>query len=442
MEIVSRVRAIVLRPKEEWPVIDAEAASVGSLYAKFLIPLAALGAIARFVGMSVIGVSIPFAGRIRMPLANGLSSAAVGLVALLIGVYVWALIINALATTFGGRRDVTSALKLAVYSATPMLLASVLSVLPLMMLVQLVAAVYTLYVLYLGFPVLMKSPRERSGTYTAATVGSGIVLGMIFGGVMAAFGAGASGSGVFGLGASRAARDAAAEQAGQKIAAGMLGAAAGGTDESRKAATALIAGAVAAGQQAEAAERAAAPVAATAPAATPAEAQAAAVASAGAAAAMLGSLVSGGKAAVDVVPFQFLKGMLPASVGALQRTNATGERSNVAGIVASSAEGSYAGSNGANVTIKISDMGNASGVLALGRLAFASESESDLGFEKNVVLNGEKVHEKWVTAGSQSELNAFVGERFMMEIRGSGVDLATAEKAFSSIDVRKLPAAK
>ncbi len=434
MDIVSRARGIVLRPKAEWPVIDAERATLGTLYANYLIPLGLVGMIARFIGMSLIGVSVPFLGRIRLSIMSGLTSAIVGFVFLLVGMYVWAMIINALAPTFGGRKDMISALKLAVYSATPMLVAAVLSVLPLLGFVQLIAGIYALYVLYVGFPVLMKVAPDRAAGYTAATVVSGIVLGLIVGAVTSTLGLGVAG----GLGTSRVTSDATAEQAGQNIVAGMLGAAGGGTSESKNAAAALVAGAVAAGQAAERAERTGAATPTLTGNATTDDA-ATAAASAGAAAAMLGSMVSGGKPAVELVPFQTLKEALPGSVGPLQRTNASGEKSSVAGISGSSAEGEYSAGDG-RVTVKISDMGNAAGVMALGRMAFTVESESDRGFEKNVTLNGQKVHEKWTTSGQSSELAAFVGDRFMIEVHGSGVDVGTAEKAFASIDLGKLRA--
>ena len=434
MDITSRAQGILLRPKAEWPLIDAEPSNVGALYMGYLVPLALVGAVARFIGASVVGLSVPFVGRIRVPILSGLTSAILGLVFLLVGVYVWALIINALAPTFGGRKDMLSALKLAIYSATPALVAAVLGVLPSLMILQLLAAIYGLYVLYLGFPVLMKVAHERAVAYTAATVVSGIVVGIVFGALSAALGVGA-----VGLGASRVADDAAAAQAGQNIVAGVLGSAGGGTAESRNAAAALVAGAIAAGQQAAAAQRAgAAAVPATADA-QPVDAQTAA-ASGAAAVAALGTMMNGGKAAIALVPFQTLKTILPASAGSLPQTNASGESSNVAGVSSSTAEGTY-GTGGSTVTVKISDMGNTRGVLAMGQLAFAVESENDQGFEKNVTLNGQKVHEKWTTSGRGSELMAFIGNRFMVEVNGTGVDVATAERAFTAIDFGKLAGA-
>ena len=429
MEIVQRVKNILLQPKAEWPIIEAEPESTGSLYTRYLIPLAAIGSAARLIGMAAIGVSIPFVGRVRMPIMTSLTSALLGFVAMLVGVYVWALIINALAPTFGGQKNMLAALKLAIYSATPALVASFLSILPMLFLLQILAAIYGLYLLYIGFPVMMKVPRERAATYTAATVASGLVLGMIFAGVSAGLGLG-MGS------ASRMASEADARKAGEGILAGMLGAAGGNTKESKEAAAGLVAGMVAAGEAAERAGK-------NGTASGSVSGDSATVAQSGAAmAAALGAMASGGKEQVTLVDFRVLKELLPASAGSATRTDASGEQTTAGGVSGSSARGSYSIDGGGSGRVKITDMGNVRGVIALGKMALSVESESDRGYEKNVTLNGQRVHEKWNASGKVAGLTAFVGDRFMIEVETSGADIGVAERLFSSIDVGKLASSK
>jgi len=348
---------------------------------------------------------------------------------MLVGVYVWALIINALAPTFGGQKNMLSALKLAIFSATPALVANFLSILPMLFLLQLVAAIYGLYLLYIGFPVMMKVPRERAATYTAATVASGIVLGMVFAGVSAALGVGTGA-------ASRMASEADARKAGEGILAGVLGAAGGNTKESKEAAAGLVAGMVAAGEAAERAQK-------TGTASGSVSVDSATVAQSGAAmAAALGAMASGGKEPVTLVDFRVLKELLPTSAGSATRTDASGEQTTAGGVSGSSARGSYSIDGGGSGTVKIADMGNVRGVLALGRMAFSVEKESDRGYEKNVTLNGQRVHEKWNASGKSAQLTAFVGDRFMVEVETSGADVGVAEKLFSSIDLGKLASSK
>src|SRR5207248_1712775 len=58
MDLVSRVKGILLNPKSEWATIDTEPASVVSLYTGYIIPLAAIPAICGFIGMSIIGTAL------------------------------------------------------------------------------------------------------------------------------------------------------------------------------------------------------------------------------------------------------------------------------------------------------------------------------------------------------------------------------------------------
>jgi hypothetical protein len=43
MDIVQRVKNMLLKPKAEWPIVEAEPESTASLYTRYLIPLAAIG---------------------------------------------------------------------------------------------------------------------------------------------------------------------------------------------------------------------------------------------------------------------------------------------------------------------------------------------------------------------------------------------------------------
>jgi hypothetical protein len=103
MNIVERVKNILLQPKTEWPVIESEQTSTQALYTGYVMPLAAIGPIAILVGMSVVGVQMPFMGTMRIPFSSLLSQMLVSYVLGLAGVYVLALIINTLAPTFGAR---------------------------------------------------------------------------------------------------------------------------------------------------------------------------------------------------------------------------------------------------------------------------------------------------------------------------------------------------
>lgn len=178
MGLVDRVKNILLKPRQEWEVIDAEPATVGSLYTGYIMPLAAIPAICQAIGFSVFGMRLPFVGTWRTPIGSSITRAVVTYVLTLVGVYVLALIIDNLAPTFGGTRSQIQALKVAAYSYTAAWVVGIFYLLPALSFLGLLG-IYSLYLLYLGLPVLMKSPKEKAFGYTAVVLIVGIVLGVI-----------------------------------------------------------------------------------------------------------------------------------------------------------------------------------------------------------------------------------------------------------------------
>lgn len=171
-----RARNILLRPRNEWETIAAEDTSVKALYLRYILPLAAIGPVAGFISVSIFGVAIPFMGRYRVPVGTGIAQAIVSYALALAGVYVLALIISALAPSFGGEKSLPQALKLAAYTSTPVWLAGILHLVPLLGVLILFAGVYGLYLLYLGLPQLMRAPRGRAFPYVAAVIVSAVVI--------------------------------------------------------------------------------------------------------------------------------------------------------------------------------------------------------------------------------------------------------------------------
>jgi hypothetical protein len=179
MNLVERVKHILLTPRPEWEVIDAEPATMAGLYTGYIMPLAAIGPICQFIGYSLIGFRLPFGGGVyRTPIGSGLVGAIVGYVLTLVAVYVFALIIDGLAPTFGGTKNQIQALKVAAYSATAGWVAGIFAIVPGLRMLG-ILGLYSLYLLYLGLPVLMKSPKEKALGYTVVVIVAGVVLAVI-----------------------------------------------------------------------------------------------------------------------------------------------------------------------------------------------------------------------------------------------------------------------
>ena len=186
MSLMERAKNIVLQPKTEWPVIDPEQTSTGALYTGYIIPLAAIGPIAQIIGWSVFGMSLPFVGTFRIPIGYAVRTAVITYVASLIGTFVLALIIDALAPTFGGQKNQMQALKVAAYASTAAWLAGIFGIIPALAILGLLG-LYSLYLLYLGLPVLMKAPEDKAVGYTVVVIVCAIVLWILIAYVTRAF---------------------------------------------------------------------------------------------------------------------------------------------------------------------------------------------------------------------------------------------------------------
>lgn len=148
-------------------------------------------------------------------------------------------------------------------------------------------------------------------------------------------------------------------------------------------------------------------------------------------------------AATEPVDFRELKGLLPDGIGSMKRTSAEGEKGGAMGIVVSHAEGRYQG-DGGSVDLKITDPGTLSGFAAMAAMWMNMDldKETDTGYEKTGTAGGRRFHEKYDKNSKSGEYTVIVGNRFMVEINGNGVDMPTMKKAIDQINLAKLEAMK
>ena len=166
MNLVERVKAILLTPKTEWPVIAGEPGDAGYLFKNYVAILAAIPAVAGLIGFSLAGMGV----------GTAIKLAILQYVMYCVSWYVVALVIDMLAPTFGGQKDQPSALKVSAYSATAAWVAGVFQLIPVLAILGLLGGLYSFYLLWLGLPVLMRSPPERATTYTAAVIVVTIII--------------------------------------------------------------------------------------------------------------------------------------------------------------------------------------------------------------------------------------------------------------------------
>ena len=186
MNLVERIKGILFKPKEEWQTISGEHTTIPELYKGYIMILAAIGPVASVIGMSIVGMSLPFVASFRIPITSSIASAVVSYILTLAGVYILALIIDALAPTFSGEKNMNHAFKLATYSYTPAWLVGIFIIIPALSILG-ILGLYSLYLLYLGLPILMKSPQEKSLGYIVAVIVAAIIIFVAIGIVSRAF---------------------------------------------------------------------------------------------------------------------------------------------------------------------------------------------------------------------------------------------------------------
>ena len=199
MDIVERAKAITLNPAATWPVIDAEKHDAKSLFVPYMLILAAIPAVASFIGLSLVGMG-GFGFNFRIPIASGIAMMITTYVLTLAMTFGMGWLASALAPTFGGQSSLVQGLKLAVFGGTPMLLAGVFNVLPALSILGILVAFYALYVMYLGLPVLMKNPKEKTIVYMVVLILASIIAGVVLSTVTSAFTPSMSGMGKMGGG--------------------------------------------------------------------------------------------------------------------------------------------------------------------------------------------------------------------------------------------------
>lgn len=179
MFLVQRVKDILFQPTQTWHAIVTETSDARTVFGTYVVPLAALAALAAFIGLTVVGVGVDVGGfdaRERLPLANGLVNLAAGFLLSLATVYGLARAIDALATSFGARKSPRRAMMLVGYASTAAFIGAMFSIVPALSGIGLLVSLYSIFLLYTGLPVLMRCPRNKVAAYTAIAVACAIVL--------------------------------------------------------------------------------------------------------------------------------------------------------------------------------------------------------------------------------------------------------------------------
>ncbi len=432
MDLVDRAKNLLLQPKAEWPIIEAERPTTVELYTGYVMILAAIGPVASLIGMSVFGINVPFVGRIRTPLVQGITTGLVSYGLSLAMLYVLSRIIDWLAPRFGGRRDPAQAMKVAAYGCTAAWLGGLFSLLPALSVFGLLAGLYTLYLLYTGLPVLMKSSPDRSLGYVGSIVVVSLVLMIPVTGLVMLL------TPVFQTPVIGTGGDPAATEALQQ-----LDSLTKGLERMGRAMETAASQPRSAGARSDLSERepSAAP-----PSRTSEPDMQQAVRAVGA---MLGAM---GKAAneghgVEAADFRALKALLPDAIPGMQRTEATGERAAMMGIDRSEAKAIYVGPNDSRIVIEVVDIGGNLGTLGLAAFSWAAtgaviDKETPDGYERTLTYRGHKALEQYNRARRSGELTVLVNAHAGVTVRGTNVTVEALREALDHLDLDGVSSAR
>jgi Yip1 domain len=175
MNLVERVKGIILSPKAEWQVIAGEAGDTGYLFGNYVAILAGIPAVCGFIGALLIG----------LPPVTALIAGVIKYLLAFLSVYIVAWIVNLLAPAFGSQKNFASALKVTVYSYTPSWLAGVFLIIPRLGFLT-ILGLYGLYLLWLGLLPVMKTPPEKAIWYTIVIVICAIIVAIVLGAIITA----------------------------------------------------------------------------------------------------------------------------------------------------------------------------------------------------------------------------------------------------------------
>ncbi|MFQ5675192.1 MAG: Yip1 family protein, partial [bacterium] len=176
-KVIERVKSVLLGPKDALTAIKAEELELKGFMKDYVAIVAAIPAIAQFIGRALVGD--PVFGRLSF--FGTLFFAILYYVLSLVGVFVFGKIVNALADNFNSTKNDSNAFKLAVYAFTPGFVAGVFHIVPGLRVLSMLGSLYGIYILYIGLPILMDTPEDKNTAYTIVSLIIGLIVMVVIG---------------------------------------------------------------------------------------------------------------------------------------------------------------------------------------------------------------------------------------------------------------------
>lgn len=381
--IIERSKRLLMSPKTEWPAIEAEPMTLNSIMITWVLPLAAIGPIAGLIRgllfpMTLFGVSY------RPSVIGSVVQAALAIGLTMLGVWLWSMVLDALAPNFKGTKNPIAALKLVAFSATAAWLAQIFGI-TWMTLPLAIVGFYSAYLFWVGVPFTVKVPDDQRPVYVVVAVLIGIVVNWIVVAVAAAV---------------AATMFAMSPAAGLSTPGGTV--TIGGTTIDTGKLEAAAANMKAAGEK------------------------------------MQAGLANGeGAKAVDPAALQNL---LPASIAGWNRTSVESQGAGAAGINGSNAKAQFQAGD-QSFSLSVTDMGVMGNIATLGGAVNASSSkQTATGYEKTEMQGGNMVSERWDNQSKSGSYSVMVASRFAVEAEGSAPSIDVLKGAVGAINLGQVQA--
>lgn len=159
MNLIERVKAILLTPKTEWLVIDNEPATPPSMLTTYVLPMvlvSLVGTVINYFAFSTI-----YSGTTYL-----IATIIITFLASILGFYISTYVIDLLAPSFGAEKNLGKSAQLVGYSGTPGYIAGLLSFIPVIGPLLIFAAwIYGIYLMYIGIGPIKKTPEDKKVVY-------------------------------------------------------------------------------------------------------------------------------------------------------------------------------------------------------------------------------------------------------------------------------------
>ncbi len=162
MNLIERTKNILLTPKTEWPVIAGETDTLSSLLTTYVIPLAAIPAIAALInGLVINSLGMKFA----------ITTAVIAYAGAIASFVIASYVVDLLADRFKSEKDLNKSAQLVAYASSASWVAGVLSIVPVIGgLASIAGGLYAAYLMYLGIGPMKKTPEDQKIVYLVITL--------------------------------------------------------------------------------------------------------------------------------------------------------------------------------------------------------------------------------------------------------------------------------